>query len=671
MLLHKGTTIGQFAEQGAETTIIPLDSEPDVSSVEPLPPMQATDSFLSRFASFPSQALSDSENKCLADFLGTNADLFATSSLDLGHTTIVQHHIDTGNAKPIKQSPYRVSRAQRAEIETHISNMLEQGIIEVSSSPWSAPVVLVKKKDGTIRFCVDYRKLNAVTRKNSYLLPRIDDVLDSLSRSKYFTTLDLQSGYHQVAMSPDSKDKTAFTTHAGVYAYNVMSFGLCNAPPCFHRLISRVLHGLEWRVCLVYIDDVIFFAPNFAEHLSRLQLVFDRLRQAHLKLKPSKCYFAKTSVQFLGFIVSAHGISPDRDKISAVKTFPTPKSVKSFPTPKNVRSLLGLANYHRRFVHNFAKISSPLNQLTRKDVVFVWTPECEEAFNDLKRRLCSAPILAYPGFRQPFHLYTDASNFALGYVLGQCSKGQEHVIAYGGCELNHAETNYSTMEREALAVVDGVKRYQSYLSGTKFYIHTDHGSLSWLMRIKDPTGRLALWALHLQQHDFAIIHRAGTSNGNADALSRRSYVAPVFMLRENTIILPVGVIELPCPPTPTLYNLQRQDSDLAPIIQYLETAELPTSNGDAHSLLLQIDSYYLDSNGILCHLWTPGKRHIQPLCLQVVIPASLCHDPIAMMPLQLVISAPIKPMTRFAVAIFGWVCSKMLTISVGHALIVP
>ena len=348
--------------------------------------------------------------------------------------------------------------------------------------------------------------------------------------------------------------------------------------------------------------------------------MFERLRQAHLKRKPSKCYFAKTSVHFLGFIVSAHGISPDPDKISAVKSFPTPKSVK------DVRSFLGLANYYRRFVHNFAKISSPLNRLTCKDVVFVWTPECEEAFNELKRRLCSAPILAYPDFRQPFHLYTDASNFALGYVLGQCIKGQEHVIAYGGRELNHAETNYSTTEREALAVVAGVKRYQSYLSGTKFYIHTDHGSLSWLMRIKDPTSRLARWALQLQQYDFAIIHRAGTSNGNADALSRRSYVAPLSVLQENPIILPVGVIEPPCPPTPTLYSLQRQDSDLAPIIQYLETAELPTSNGDARSLLLQIDSYYLDSNGILCHLWTPGKRHIQPLCSQVVILASLRHE---------------------------------------------
>ena len=620
VLLHKGTTIGQFLEHNPDDIIFSLDPEPSTSSVEPSAPMEAKKEFLSRFASFPSQALSDSENEQLADLLENYADIFASSSLDLGRTSIVQHTIDTGDARPIKQSPYRASQAQRAEIETHISNMLEQGIIKVSSSPWSSPVVLVKKKDGSTRFCVDDRKLNAVTRKDSYPLPRIDDVLDSLTGSKYFTTLDLQSGYHQVAMSPDSQDKTAFVTHAGVYSYDVMSFGLCNAPPCFQRLMSRVLHGLEWRICLVYIDDVIVFAPSLDEHLSRLQLVFDRLRQANLKLKPSKCYFAKASVNFLGFVVSAAGISPDPEKISAVKSFPTPKSVK------DIRSFLGLANYYRRFVHNFAKIASPLNRLTRKDVPFVWTPECEGAFLELKRCLCSPPILAYPDFSQPFHLDTDASNSALGYILGQSINGQECVIAYGGRELSHAETNYSTTEREALAVVDGVKRYQSYLSGTKFFIHTDHGSLSWLMRIKDPTGRLARWALQLQQYDFEIIHRAGTANGNADALSRRSYVAPLSVSQETPVKLPLGVIEPPCPPAATLYTLQRQDPDLVPIIQYLETAELPLDDSEARFLLLQIDSYYLDDNGILCHLWTPGKRHVQPLCSQVVIPASLRHE---------------------------------------------
>eukprot|EP00795_Rhopilema_esculentum_P010373 gene10373-19075_t len=196
------------------------------------------------------------------------------------HTSIIQHEIDTGNSKPIKQAPYRVSQNQRDEIESHISKMLEQNIISVSSSPWSSPVVLVKKKDGTTRFCIDYRKLNAVTRKDSFPLPRIDDALDSLAGSIYFTTLDLQSGYHQVAMHPSSKEKTAFISHAGLYEFNDMSFGLTNAPPNFQRLMSRLLHGLEWKICLIYIDDIIMFTKTFEEHLSRLSLVFDRLREA-------------------------------------------------------------------------------------------------------------------------------------------------------------------------------------------------------------------------------------------------------------------------------------------------------------------------------------------------------------------------------------------------------
>ena len=248
-----------------------------------------------------------------------------------------------------------------------------------------------------------------------------------------------------------------------------------------------------------------------------MSLVFDRLWQANLKLKSSKCHFAQTSETFLGFVVSSEGILPDPDKILAVKLFPVPKSVK------DVHSSLGLCNYYRRFVEGFAKITSPLNRLTRKDVAFVWSPKCETAFNSLKNRLCSPPILAYTDFERPFHLYTDASQSALGYILSQTIEGREHVISYGGRELNLAEKQYSTTEHEALPVVDGIKHYRPYLSGAKFYVHTNHGSLSWLMNVKDPIGRLARWALQLQQYDFDILYHPGSSNGNFDALSRRAY----------------------------------------------------------------------------------------------------------------------------------------------------
>ena len=438
-----------------------------------------------------------------------------------------------------------MSLSQKVEIEKQINTMLEQDIIKVSSSPWSSPVVLVKKKDGTIRFCVDYRKRNAVTRKDSYPLPRIDDALDALSGAKYFTTLDLQSGYHQVAMDTTSTEKTAFISHAGLYEYNVMSFGLTNAPPTFQRLMHRVLHGLDWIICLVYIDDVILFSSTVEEHLLRLSAVFDRLRNANLKLKPSKCHFARSSVNFLGFVVSAEGILPDTSKIDAVKTCPTPRSVTE------VRSFLGLCTYYRRFVRDFAQIASPLNRLTRKSVPFVWDKSCQGAFQEMKNRLCSPPILAYPDFSQPFHLYTDASQHAIGYILGQFIDNKEIVISYGRRELNIAETCYSTTEHEALAVIDGIKRYQPYLYGGTFYVHSDHGSLSWLMKVKDPTGRLARWALQVQQYDFEIIHRPGRQNGAADALSRRDYTSfnPVPSA-------PIDAIQDDCPPAVPLHTLQ-------------------------------------------------------------------------------------------------------------------
>ena len=629
---HKGSVIGKFEQLRSPTDIVTLTpndrlctndaSQQQERQAQALlaPLRMPADDFHLQFKSLPNPSLTAAENTQLIELLKNSSDIFALSSLDLGHMQLVQHKIDTGDARPIKQRPYRVSNSQKAEIDRHIFNMLDQNIIQVSASPWSSPVVLVKKKDGTTRFCVDYRKLNAVTRKDSYPLPRIDDALDSLFGSSFFSTLDLQSGYHQVAMHPNSKDKTAFISHSGLYEFNVLTFGLTNTPPNFQRLMNKVLHGLDWKICLIYIDDIIIFSSTVQEHLHRLAVVFSRLHEANLKLKPSKCTFASHTVDFLGFVVSSDGISPNPDKIEAIRSFPLPTSVKE------LHSFLGLSNYYRHFVKGFSQIASPLNRLTCKDVVFSWSPECQFAFQTLKDRLCSPPILIYPDFAHPFHLFTDTSQTAVGYVLGQFLDGKEHVIAYGGRELSHAETHYSTTEREALAVVDSIKRYQPYLFGKKFYVHTDHGSLSWLMSVKDPTGRLARWALRLQQYDSDIIHRPGITNGNADALSRRCYSSTVSSPTLASIDFPVAVLGDACPPPSTLYDLQRKDLDLAVIIAYLESSELPTSDSKASALLLSIDSFYLDANGILCHLWSTGKRRVKSLCTQVVIPSSLCHE---------------------------------------------
>ena len=295
--------------------------------------------------------------------------------------------------------------------------MLKKGVIEPSSSPWTSPIVSVKKKDGSTRFCADYRKLNEVTVKDSYPLPRIDDCLDALAGCRWFSTLDLCSGYWQVAMSEEDKPKTAFSTGNGLYQFTVMSFGLCNAPATFERLMEKVLSGLPWEVCLLYLDDIIVHGRAFGEVIKRLRIVLQRLRDAGLKLNPKKCILLQQSVPFLGHVVSNHGVSTDPKKIEAVRTWPSPRAAK------DIKSFLGLCSYYRRFVRGFADIARPLYRLTEGQREFRWTSECEDAFRRLKTLLTTAPILAFPTVDGLFILDTDASNTGLGAVLSQVQGG--------------------------------------------------------------------------------------------------------------------------------------------------------------------------------------------------------------------------------------------------------
>lgn len=412
--------------------------------------------------------LTGDQQQALLDLLQRYRDVFALSPEELGRTDVIKYTIDTGDSPPVRLRPYRIPEIKKATVEKHVQDMLQRGIIRESTSPWCAPVVLVSKKDGGDRFCLDYRRLNRVTKKDSYPLPRIDSTLDALSGTKYFTTLDLMAGYWQCQLDESSKEKTAFITHRGLYEFEVLPFGVVNGPSHFQRVMECILRGLTYETCLIYLDDVILFSRSFEEHLERLEEVFQRFRGANLKLKPSKCHFACSKVNYLGHVVSAEGVQPDPEKISAVKEFPVPRTVK------HVRSFLGLCNYYRKFVFNFAKIAAPLNNLTRKNTVFHWDDNCQQAFDTLKTALTEAPILAYPDFTIPFDLYVDASDEGIGMVLGQQQHGKEVVIAYAGRSLNSAEKNYSVTEREALSVVDGIKYFQSYLYGRKFTVHTDH-----------------------------------------------------------------------------------------------------------------------------------------------------------------------------------------------------
>jgi hypothetical protein len=449
------------------------------------------------------------------EFLVKHQSVFAKSKDDLGRTNVVKHKIHTGTATPVKQPPRRVPIAKQDEAAQEVHRMLHSGIIEPSKSPWASPVVLVKKKDGSLRYCIDYRRLNHVTIKDSYPLPRIDDSLDSLRGAKWLSTCDLASGYWQVEMHPEDAEKTAFTTSRGLFQFKVMPFGLCNAPATFERLMEYVLAGLQWEICLVYLDDIIVFADTFEEHVARLGTVLTKVHEAGLKVSAKKCHFFQEKVAFLGHIVSPEGVATDPAKVEAVHKWPQPRNVH------HVRSFLGTCSYYRRFIKGFATIAKPLHQLTEKQIDFKWTTECQQAFETLKHLLTSAPILGYPSTASPFLLDTDASGFGIGAVLSQVQEGVERVIAYFSRTLNKAERNYCVTRRELLAVVEAVKHFHHHLYGLHFTVRTDHGALNWLLRFKNPEGQMARWLEVLAAYDLEIIHRPGRQHGNADGLSRR------------------------------------------------------------------------------------------------------------------------------------------------------
>ena len=449
--------------------------------------------------------------RCLSDF----QDVFSRGEFDIGRTDVVRHHINTGDARPIKERPRRHPYCHQEEIQRQVDDLQKRGLIEPSDSPWAANVVLVNKKDGTKRFCVDYRKLNSVTIKDAYPVPRIDETLDALQGSKWFCTLDLASGYWQVALDEEASKKSSFVVRSGLYRWKCMPFGLCNAPATFERLMEQVMSGLQWEILLIYLDDIIVFGQSVEETEERLRVVLSRLRDAGLKLKPSKCQLFQRSVSYLGHIVSADGVATDPKKVEAVAEWPVPQCVR------DVRSFLGLASYYRKFIRDFAKIASPLHALTEKARQFVWSDDCQEAFDELKARLQSAPVLSYPIPEGDFILDTDASGEGIGGVLSQIQDGEERVLAYASRKLSKAERNYCVTRRELLAVVVYLKNFRQYLYGRKVTLRTDHAALRWLLNFKNPEGQLARWIQAISEYDVEIQHRPGKKHGNADGLSRQ------------------------------------------------------------------------------------------------------------------------------------------------------
>ena len=457
----------------------------------------------------------EAEKRVIAALLSRYSDTFSKNEWDIGLTDLTEHAIDTGDAAPIKQRPRRVPLAFAAEEKAAIDDLLKKGVIQKSTSPWASPIVFVRKKSGAVRPCVDYRKVNALVKPDGFPLPRIQDCLDAVGGMSLFSSFDLTSGYFQIPLKKDDVPKSAFTCKYGLFEMTRMPFGLNNSCGTFQRTMELVLQGLQWQTCLVYIDDIIVFGATFEEHIQRVDEVLDRIKKSGLKLKPDKCHLLQTEVVFLGHIVSKDGVRPDPNNIAKVANWPRPEN------PRQVKQFVATGSYYRRFIKDFAKIAQPLTQLTRKDVKFNWSDDCEKAFVRLKEALTGTEIMGYPlNEGDTFYLDVDASGAGIGGVLSQSQTGRERVLAYASRSLNKAERNYCVTERELLAVVYFVQYFRQYLLGRKFIVRSDHQALVWLFSLKEPNGKIARWIEILAAFDFCIEYRPGKQQPHCDALSR-------------------------------------------------------------------------------------------------------------------------------------------------------
>ena len=637
--------------------------------------------------SFEDSNITPDQKNRLIVFLAEHRNVFAKDMAELQATHLVKHHIDTGEHSPVASRPYRVSPAQKREIEKQVQQMLEHDVIKPSCSQWRSPVILVKKKNNTYRFAIDLRKLNSVSKPRFFPLPALEDALDILAGCKIFSTVDAFQGYWQIPLTEESQEKTTFTCHIGNFAFKRMCFGLQGAPATYQALMNHVLAGLTFQSCLVYVDDIIIMSKTFEEHLAHLRAVFERLKAANLKLKPGKCRFGKNKVEYLGHIISKEGLSVDPKKVQIIKDFPRPR------TQTEVRSFLGCCNYYKKFCKNFAMIARPLNKLLMKDVSFAWTDETEDCFQNLKEILTTAPILAFPDFDRQFIVYTDASHTAIGYILGQRDeRGKERVVAYGGRALRGAELRYTITEKETLALVEACKTYRPYLLNSKFLVYTDHTATKFLQNVRDPTGRLARWALTLQAFSYDIVHKPGRTHSNADTLSRvpweqgnrderapPSHNPPTYQLvTVNTTNIDKGtntskqnedIQEVPVTTgkketivathkeerdllkdnqannpqvelwTPIVYSIDTADNEeirtvqladnfCASMLKYLEKGELPSEEKVARRLMRESQDFVVTHTGTLHHLYYPRTKGVQAerVIRQLVVPEVLRND---------------------------------------------
>ena len=491
--------------------------------------------------------------------------------------------VDTIDSQPVFKRPYPIPIKYRDQIRKQINNMVEEGIISPSDSPYNAPLIPILKKDKiSLRLCLDFRSLNANVKQDQFPLPNINLILSQLNQAKYFTSLDLRQGYHQLMLTEDSKPKTAFSTNEGHYHYNVLPFGLKNAPAIFQRVINTVMTNLIGRNVHVFIDDILIVGTDFEDQIRNLEEVLVRLDRAQLQVRLSKCTFFKNQVKYLGHEVSCDGIRPLSDKISLIKDFKRPVTLK------NLQAFLGLINYYRRFIKNFSLIVKPLTDLSRGHagqknslVKLTWNEEAEKAFQDIKNIMSYQVCLAYPDFAKMFILQTDASAHSIGSVLLQEDfHGALRPLGFFSKKLSDTQKKYSAIEREALAVVESLKHYRPLILGFPVKVLSDHKPLKWLLGTKNPAGRVLRWQLLVGEYDIQLDYIKGKDNFVADTLSRLRQDEEFEVIgsvanNEGSHESRQDVIEWDLT---EITKLQKSDKIWGPVIQYLTGAKVVLKN---------------------------------------------------------------------------------------------
>lgn len=527
----------------------------------------------------------------ITKFLERNEKVFAKSLMDLSTTHILEQEINTIDDIPVTKRSFRLEHSRREAMNRIIDEMLEANILEESTSGYNAPALLVKKSDGSDRLVIDYRSLNEkIIKENNFNL-NINEIFDFLHGKIVFSTLDLRSGYYQIKLSKKDRHKTAFSTQKGHFQYKVSPMGLCHSPTVFQRLMQKVLGKLQYKTLAIFLDDVLVASESIDDHLKDLENVFGSLKEANLKLHPSKCHFFKDNISFLGYKIDKRGLQPDEKKVETVKNYPVPKC------RRDVKAFLGLVGFYRRFISNFTEISLPLVELTKLKVSFKWSETANSAFENLKKRLLCPPILRHPNLNKNFIIFSDASNFSIGCTLAQEDElGLKYAIAYASRKLSQCEVNYNIFEKELVGLVFALNQFHTYIYGRKTTVYVDNNALTYIKGMSLPSGRYLRTILKIQEYDLKIIHQPGSNNVVADALSRIRYTDNDTRVENQKIDFLQGK-----QPTPS--QISKWKVEVCTELKFKRSEEVvPTPVLDENS-----DDYFFDQLAI----WLTGEKDKQ------------------------------------------------------------